>query len=102
MCLLYTVTLIKENINSNQKILYYYPKISKLFLSNIEIIQVVLLGIITNIITKTIINILNRLLGYRLKMDQEKDNNYSHNKGKVNNDNKSYNNGKGPNNNGYK
>ena len=35
-------------------------------------------------------------------MDQEKDNNYSHNKGKVNNDNKIYNNGKGPNNNGYK
>lgn len=85
------MTSIKENIYSNQKkILYYYPKIRKLFLSNLEIIQVVLLAIITNIITKPIINILNRFLGYRLKMDQEKDNNYSHNKGKVNNNNKSY------------
>ena len=91
---LYTITLINNYLKSNIKILCNYPIIRTFLLLILSFVQALLLGIIINIITNTLISFLNSVLGYILKMNNPENNNPpSHNNEDFNN-----NSGKGPNN----
>ena len=98
---LYYITLIINYLTCNTKILHNYPNFRTFLLIILKITQGLLLGIIINIITKTVISFLKRVLGHIVKMNNPENNNsHSHNNEDNNNNNNNNNNkGKGPNDN---
>jgi hypothetical protein len=94
---LYTITLINNYLIFNNRIFSNYPLFRTFLLIILYFVQSLLLGIIINIITNTLISFLKSVLGYILKMNNPENNHpHSHNNENYNNNNN--NNGKGPNN----
>lgn len=98
--LLYFVNCLYNYVLVNTKIFYNYPNIRIFLLFILNIVQVLLLGIIINIITNTLISYLKTVLSYILKMNNsaspENNNHPNHNNDNFNNND--FNNGRGPDN----
>jgi len=91
---LYIITLIKNYLKSNEEILYNYPNIRIFLIALLDFVQGLLLIMILNIISSTLVSYLNRVFGYILKMFGQGNNNTksqggnNHNNPNGNNPNK--------------
>ena len=58
LCLLYSVTIIKDYVINNNKFLHNYPSIKELILKILDALQTLLLCILLGIISDTLISYL--------------------------------------------